>query len=491
MKKNATALLASIDPAPLAAGLTAAVLFLATPVGWDLVVGRHAPAADPLATLAGAAAPPLPRIEDGRSDAPIDHGIDIATTAPPAPDGGPYPEGYPEHRPSPPAVMAGPPASLLLAGLGFQVPEAAGDREAIAGDPDRLVPIFQIGGPDAVPEDDPAADATIATSAPVGSPPRVPTVLGAPIMVALEAGRPVIDVLFAPPTARAMPVAPLDKSTDRVVSVDTADKLVEMFDGENFSWDAVRQGRLEEVPRLFVSAFPSDIDEIDTIDLRKRVFFDSLLPLVLAVNERVLADRARLQRMIADLEAGVPPRAADGPWLAALARDYEAGNLALDDLLVRVDIVPPSMALAQAAVESGWGTSGLARNGNALFGQIVAPGVDGIPAADGDHGFAAFETLKDSAASYVRNLNTHPAYAAFRSARASQRAAGEWLDGYRLMGELTAYSELGMEYIDYVRVVIRANDLQAFDRVRLRPVREAQTGSEPESGRPVGSGSPV
>jgi Bax protein len=230
----------------------------------------------------------------------------------------------------------------------------------------------------------------------------------------------------------------------------------------------VREGHLDEVPRVFVSTFPDDIHEIDAIDLRKRVFFDTLLPLVLAVNEEILADRERLQAIVANIEAGVPPTTADARWLAELSAAYEVARVDIDALLPRVDAVPPSMALAQAAVESGWGTSRLARRGNALFGQIVASGADGIPASDGDHGFAAFETLRDSTASYAMNLNTHFAYEAFREARAAQRAAGEMPDGYALMGELTAYSELGHEYIDYIRVVIRANDLQAFDRTRLR-----------------------
>ncbi|MEQ8965457.1 MAG: glucosaminidase domain-containing protein [Azospirillaceae bacterium] len=259
---------------------------------------------------------------------------------------------------------------------------------------------------------------------------------------------------------------PIDKTSETVLYASSADTLLRTFDIHDFSYLAVQNGEAA-VPRVFVKAFPADIAEIDRVDLRKRLFLDSMLPIVLAANEAILADRQRLKTLRGNIAAGHPPSRAEARWLARLAARYEVAAQDLDTLLARVDVVPSSMALAQAAVESGWGTSSLARRGNALFGQIVADPTDGIPASDGDHGYAAFDSLSDSVASYARNLNTHPAYQDFRALRARMRAAGEPLDGHALMGTLDAYSERGQDYIAYVRRLMRANDLQLFDRVRL------------------------
>ena len=116
------------------------------------------------------------------------------------------------------------------------------------------------------------------------------------------------------------------------------------------------------------------------------------------------------------------------------------------------------MALAQAAVESGWGTSRLARRGNALFGQTAGSG-----------GHAEFDRLIDGTAAYARNLNTHAAYAEFRALRADMRARGLRLDGDQLVGTLLAYSERGAAYVRAVRSLLRYNELGLADLVRLDP----------------------
>jgi len=129
------------------------------------------------------------------------------------------------------------------------------------------------------------------------------------------------------------------------------------------------------------------------------------------------------------------------------------------------------MAIAQAGVESGWGTSYAARVGNSLFGQIQVSGrhaVD-VPWKAGPAMPQPFATVADSVEAYFLNLNTHFAYASFRAERAQQRAQGAQPDGFRLIGQLLRYSELGMQYINYVRNIIRENQLSDFDRARLSP----------------------
>ena len=127
------------------------------------------------------------------------------------------------------------------------------------------------------------------------------------------------------------------------------------------------------------------------------------------------------------------------------------------------------MAIAQSGIESGWGTSFAARNGNALFGQIQSVGRHAVtvswkPGAGMPQPFA---NVGEAAEAYVANLNTHPAYSAFRTERAAMRARGETPDGYHLIGQLLRYSELGQQYVGFVRQVMREDELTDFDKAKL------------------------
>ena len=255
----------------------------------------------------------------------------------------------------------------------------------------------------------------------------------------------------------------VDKASDRVLSVTTAGELVDAFEQMGLDLQAIREG--EPVPRVFLSDLPNDLDSIDSVNLRKSVFFNTLLPLMLAANEEISIERARLLALRDRSAQGEALSPDDQAWLVDLAQRYEADPDDFDVLVARVDVVPPSMALAQSAVETGWGTSSLARRNNAMFGMITSPG-NGVLSSTG-HEYAVYDELMDATVAYVRNLNTHPAYIDFRRVRGEQRALGEAPDGHLLIGELLAYSELGGTYIDYVRQIIRANELQAFDESQL------------------------
>ena len=282
------------------------------------------------------------------------------------------------------------------------------------------------------------------------------------------------DYVFDPNTA-AFDAAepPIDKTSEAVLQVTSALDLAVTFETIGYSYHDVRDDG-SSVPRIFVADMPADMDDLASVNERKAVFFGMLLPAMLTVNEEIEADRARLEEIAARREDGEILMLEDLNFVTYLAEDY-AVNLGdpvvmdevLADLLLRVDVVPPSMALAQAAVESGWGRSALATNANALFGMITTRG-DGVPSRDGRQ-YAAYESLFDSVEAYVHNLNYHRAYDDFRELRAEQRAAGLTPDGYHLIEGLDAYSELGDEYIAYIRRVIRFNELQALDDARLAP----------------------
>ena len=248
-------------------------------------------------------------------------------------------------------------------------------------------------------------------------------------------------------------------------------KLDLRMDVLGYDLDAVLQGQ-SQVPRVTLASIPNDLGRIRETDERKAVFFKAVLPLVLQVNEQILVDRQRLWELSAAKKAGVKLDAVDRLWLAVMADRYGTRRGDIDILLRRHDVVPPSLALAQAATESAWGTSRFVKEGNAIFGQwTFAEDHDGIvPGARADgktHRIRAFDSLYDSVASYVTNLNKHRAYKEFRAARAEMRIRGQNLDGKRLAATLHRYSERGAAYVDELYAIIDGNDLSLMDRARL------------------------
>ena len=220
-------------------------------------------------------------------------------------------------------------------------------------------------------------------------------------------------------------------------------------------------------PRADVVEVPRDLAALGSTAKRKRAFVDFMLPLVLGENERILEERARLLRLVDRVRRGAPAAAGEWAWLEALRVAYKAPPGDLAALVRRVDEVPPSLALAQAAEESGWGTSRFARTGNAVFGQRTwtrGAGMVPLRRADGEkYEVKVFAAPVDSVRAYMRNLNTHPAYAEFRAARRDMRVRGEPLDGYRLALALAGYSERRQAYVESIRAIIRVNRLSRFD----------------------------
>lgn len=256
-----------------------------------------------------------------------------------------------------------------------------------------------------------------------------------------------------------------------------AHTLLAMFREHDVSLDKVRSGEAP-VPRIVMAGLPRDLGKLDNIDDRKDAFVNTMLPLVLMVNEEIGRDRTRLQGLAAQIRTGAPVAPADQHWLEDLAARYGlagktvGGRVDTDALLRRVDVVPVSMVLAQAAQESGWGTSRFAQHGNALFGQLTWGGQDkGIAPRNRQPGetyrFRRFDDLLESIRGYEQNLNSHDAYARFRATRASLRRQGKPLDSIRLISTLDRYSERGMVYVKSLVSLIRSNDLGDFDQAVL------------------------
>ena len=207
------------------------------------------------------------------------------------------------------------------------------------------------------------------------------------------------------------------------------------------------------------------IDEIP-ISKRKSDFILKMLPIVQEVNEKILSKRERIFLIEKRLKTN-SLSVLDADSLKRLFREYNVKNNDFKELKSRTDIIPISLTIAQAAIESGWGTSRFALKGNAFFGQkIVGSNENGIKPIENKNPLVkvrSFNTLKDSVYAYAKNLNTHNAYKKFRQVRREQRSLSQTLDGHNLAKTLKNYSELGKPYITKVQSIIKENNLERFD----------------------------
>lgn len=249
--------------------------------------------------------------------------------------------------------------------------------------------------------------------------------------------------------------AALEPDMPRLARMAAGD-LYALFVERGYELGGLKRGG-EPVPRLVVEQLPGDLADLDSIDLRKSVFIKSLLPLLLLENERIAATR---EKLLALVENAGPADANDAAFLEALAERYDAAPGNLRELLRRVDVVPVSLGLAQAALESGWGTSRGAKDGHSVFGHMRF-------GVDEEGRVRHFADLPTSVEAYALNLNTHRAYAEFRRARAALRAEGKPLDGHGLAQHLHRYSERRMDYVRDVRSLMRANALRSLDQAKL------------------------
>jgi Bax protein len=242
------------------------------------------------------------------------------------------------------------------------------------------------------------------------------------------------------------------------------------FHHHKYDMATIRAGKAP-VPPLFLTAFPHDLVRIRAPETRKNFFFKMVLPLVLRVNDAIEEDRRRLMPLLASSLAGHRLAAEDRLWLAAKLDQYRVRRAGLVELARRMDTVPPSLAIAQAAEESGWGTSRFAREGNALFGQWTFAAVGGLVpkerATGKRHKIKVFQTLTQAVGAYAANLNTHRAYRDFRNARARMRKLGDAPDGMKLAQSLTSYSERGRAYVTSIQRIIRTNQLSQLDKAQL------------------------
>ena len=246
----------------------------------------------------------------------------------------------------------------------------------------------------------------------------------------------------------------------------SATTIEELFKSTNYTLEDVRKNKL--VKPISLTLLPNEIKKIENTKKRKDLFIQIILPLVIKENNNIRLDRKKLFSILNKSKNTKKEK----NWLNSKFKQYGVVNKDLSTLKIRMDEVPVSMAIAQAAKETGWGTSRFAQEGNALFGQWTWSGEGIKPAkADGDstHKVMKFKVLQASVRAYQRNLNTHSSYKNFRSKRAELRDEGKKLDSMILSEYLDKYAETGKEYVRVLQQIIKQNDLSDFDDARLLP----------------------
>ncbi len=245
-----------------------------------------------------------------------------------------------------------------------------------------------------------------------------------------------------------------------------ASTIKQLFEDTDYKLDDVRKKKL--VKPVALTLLPQEIKMIENTNKRKEFFIQIVLPLILKENNNIRLDRKRLFSIInkssnTDLEK---------KWLEKKYKQYGIPSKDLSILKIRMDEIPVSLAIAQAAKETGWGTSRFAQEGNALFGQWTWSG-EGLKPKEADknegHKVMRFNVLQASVRAYQRNLNTHSTYKEFRLARAKLRDKSKPLDSLILSEFLDKYAETGSQYVSVLNKIIKQNNLKDFDDAKLLP----------------------
>ena len=247
----------------------------------------------------------------------------------------------------------------------------------------------------------------------------------------------------------------------------SASTIEQLFEDTKYNLKSVKETKLVNIGNS-IDHLPNEMKKIESVKKRKNLFIQIVLPLIIEENTKIRLDRKKL---FAILNKNNNSKT-DKEWLLKKFKQYGVNKNDLSTLKIRMDEIPVSLAIAQAAKETGWGTSRFAQEGNALFGQWTWSGEGIKPAgadSDSKHKVAKFKVLKASVKAYQRNLNTHSGYKNFRKERAIQRDNQGKLNSLELVKHLDKYAETGVEYTKILRQIIQQNSLTDFDDVKILP----------------------
>ena len=259
----------------------------------------------------------------------------------------------------------------------------------------------------------------------------------------------------------------LASTPDNTISLN-AETTINLFEDLNYDLKSVRAG--EKVKPIYLTKLPKDLKTLGNTNQKRELFIKILLPLILHENEKIVEDREKLFKILSKSFNTQGEKV----WLKRRFKEYKIDDKDLAELKERMDIVPVSIALAQAANESGWGTSRFALEGNALFGQWTWS-KKGISPKNKDpdqtHKILQFQILKASVRAYKNNLNTHNAYKEFREVRAQLRQENKQIIGLDLTEYIKNYAAIGEKYVAIIEDIIERNSLTDFDKANLMPIK--------------------
>ena len=246
----------------------------------------------------------------------------------------------------------------------------------------------------------------------------------------------------------------------------TTSEINTLFKEVNYNLKDVRESKL--VKPIQIGLLPNEINNISSSKQKKEMFIKIILPLIVKENTKIRVDRKRLFTILNK----VSNTDIEKKWLEKKFKQYGVRQNDIASLKVRMDEIPASLAIAQAAKETGWGTSRFARKGNALFGQWTWSG-EGLKPKEAEkgatHKVMKFNSLQLSVRAYLRNLNTHKSYIKLRKTRSELRSNDKPLDSLVLSKYLDKYAETGSHYVDVLQKIINQNKLKDFDEARLLP----------------------
>ena len=256
-------------------------------------------------------------------------------------------------------------------------------------------------------------------------------------------------------------------NTLKNIKIDTTNELISIFNRENYS---ASQPNQDKIPKLFLTSIPPDFKEVKDVKKKKSIFIRLMLPLIIEEQKHLRQQRVIAQLLLQNNQHITQPDVSS--WFSRVKEEYRINSKLTfqqqkTELLSRLDDLPLTLILAQAAIESAWGTSRFAIEGNSLFGQWSFSGKNGLTpknrAKGKSHQVKAFPTLQASIRSYLKNINRNNAYKELRISRAEMRKNKQRLDAFILSKGLHRYSQKGTEYVKIIHKMLRTNDFKNLE----------------------------
>jgi len=267
------------------------------------------------------------------------------------------------------------------------------------------------------------------------------------------------------------PIEPSKPNTVQLPDLNTIEALTAHFKQIEYNWPIAS---LKEMPDTLLTAVPNNLAQAASVTIKKQLFIQILLPIIVAEQAVMLEKRKRVVNLIQ--QSGNSLSSTSNPWFAGLIKEYRINrnldsSAQIEELLKRIDTLPVELIITQAAIESGWGTSRFAVEGNSLFGEWTFGENAGLTPNNRQsgktHQVKKFDSLQHSIRSYVKNINRNNAYKELREARYEMRKQGRVLDARKLANYLHRYSQKGMAYVDSLQLIMNTKELKTVRKLNF------------------------